>query len=85
MQEISSRGLETPGTADASTTNDTCGICGREVAGISARAPGRRTLEPCGHAVSFLSAGELRASERMNESERMLTDGGTASEDGGRR
>ncbi|MFD1601012.1 hypothetical protein ACFSBX_18930 [Halobellus rarus] len=76
MQYDTLRGLETPDTADASTANNTCGICGREVTGISARAPGRRTLEPCGHAVSFLSADELRARERMSESGRMLTDGG---------
>ncbi|WP_144900871.1 hypothetical protein [Halobellus captivus] len=51
---------KTPDTAVASTTNHgTCEKRGREVAGISADAPGRRTLEPCGHETGFLRASTM--------------------------
>jgi len=59
-------------------TGPECPICGTAVTGISARAPGRRTLEPCGHETGFLPAGELRDRERMHENGRILTDGGDA-------
>jgi len=72
------RGLETPGTTDGSATNKVaCEKCGREVAGISADAPGRRTLDPCGHETGFLTAKQrmLRDSETTSEEYSLRTDG----------
>jgi len=72
------RGLETPGTRDESTTNNgACEKCGREVAGVSADAPGRRTLDPCGHETGFLTAKQrmLRDSETTSEEYSLRTDG----------
>ena len=72
------RGLETPGTRDESTTiTGACEKCGREVAGISASTPGRRTLEPCGHETGFLTAKQrmLRDSTTTIETDSLRTDG----------
>jgi rRNA maturation protein Nop10 len=78
MQDDTFRGLETPGTRDESTTiSGACEKCGREVAGISASAPGRRTLEPCGHETGFLTAKQcmLRDIEPTSEEHSLRTDG----------
>lgn len=72
------RGLETSGTTAESATNKcVCEKCGREVAGISASAPGRRTLEPCGHETGFLTAKQrmYRDSPTSSEEYSIRTDG----------
>ncbi|SFR36164.1 Transcriptional regulator PadR-like family protein [Halogeometricum rufum] len=65
-----------------------CPVCGARIDGFSARAPGRRTADPCGHELGFQPASELmfqntESSETVESNEenpnagcRLITDGG---------
>lgn len=65
-----------PETTDELTTN--CPVCDAAVDGFSARAPGRRTAEPCGHELGFRPASELMSNDNTdpNAGKRLITDGG---------
>jgi len=75
MQGVILRGLETPGTTDESAVS--CPICGLVIEGLSTRAPGKRTLQPCGHDAGFLRASAMYDREPDTETAeyRLRTDG----------
>lgn len=74
MQGQILRGLETPGTTDAPAVS--CPICGLVIEGLTARAPGKRTLQPCGHDAGFLRASTMYDRDSPTTEEHSLrTDG----------